>query len=241
LSARFAIVIPVYNEGNAILETIGQILAKVKGDFAAYFVYDTEDDTSLPFIRSVKDPRINLLRNKYGRGALNAIRTGMEETREERVIVFMSDLSEDPVYINDLVAKSDEGYDIVCGSRYMNGGGQVGAPAFKSFLSRMAGLSLRLMTGIPTYDVSNSFKLYSRKVLTDVTIESTGGFEIALEILVKSYLKGYKITEVPVIWKEREAGVSNFKFSKWLPKYLKWYFYLLGHRLFFWKKVKDEK
>jgi glycosyltransferase involved in cell wall biosynthesis len=228
---NFAIVIPVYNEGKAILDTIDQLISKVKGEYHAYFVYDQEQDPTIPYIMQKNDRRLILLKNKYGRGALNAIKTGLEETKEDHVVVFMADLSEDPVYINDMIVKADSGYDIVCGSRYMKGGAQIGAPVFKSFLSRMAGLSLRILTGIPTYDISNSFKLYSREVLNSIKIESTGGFEIGMEIVVKAYLKGYKITEVPVVWRERDEGTSNFKFSKWLPKYLHWYFYLLLNKL----------
>jgi dolichol-phosphate mannosyltransferase len=227
----FAIIIPVYNEGQLISETISQILRKVRGDFRVYFVHDMEEDTSLPYIRQANDPRLILMRNKYGRGALNAIKTGLEGTKEDHAVVFMADLSEDPRYINDMMDKAAQGYDIVCGSRYMKGGAQLGAPKLKSFLSRMAGISLRILTGIPTSDVSNSFKLYSRKVLDSVKVESTGGFEIGFEILVKAYLNGYRISEVPVVWKERGQGVSRFNFGKWLPKYLYWYFYLIEHKL----------
>jgi glycosyltransferase involved in cell wall biosynthesis len=225
-----AIVIPVYNEGQHILETIRQIIDKVHGDYKAYFIYDMEEDTSVPHIKSVNDPRIVLMRNKYGRGVLNAIKTGLEETKEDNVIVFMADLSEDPKFINDMVAKASDGFDIVCGSRYMKGGAQIGAPRFKSFLSRMAGISLNLLTGIPTHDISDSFKLYSRKVLNNIKIESVGGFEIGMEIVVKAYLKGYSITEIPVVWRDRTEGRSNFKLMQWLPRYLHWYFYLLSKR-----------
>jgi glycosyltransferase involved in cell wall biosynthesis len=235
VAKAFAIIIPVYNEGRLISETVGQILRKVRGDFRVYFVHDMEEDTSLPYIRQFNDSRLFLMRNKYGRGALNAIKTGLEGTKEDYAVVFMADLSEDPKYINDMLNKAEEGYDIVCGSRYAKGGDQLGAPKLKSFLSRMAGLSLRILTGIPTSDVSNSFKLYSRKVLDSVEVQSTGGFEIGLEILVKAYLKGYRITEVPVVWKERGQGVSRFNFAKWLPKYLYWYFYLIINK-FTWRR-----
>ena len=96
----------------------------------------------------------------------------------------------------------------------------------------MAGLSLNLLTRIPTHDISNSFKLYSRNVLSTTEIKSTGGFEIGMEIVVKSYLKGFKIAEVPTVWKDRVEGKSNFKLMKWLPKYLYWYFYLVAGKLF---------
>jgi glycosyltransferase involved in cell wall biosynthesis len=231
MAGDFAIVIPVFNEGPFIIDTIKQIREKVLGQYRIYFIYDFDEDSSIPHIKSVTDPRIVLLKNKYGRGVLNAIKTGFEGTSEDKVVVFMADLSEDPSYINDMVRKSAEGYDIVCGSRYMKGGRQTGAPLLKSFLSRMAGLSLRLLTGIPTHDISNSFKLYSRKILNSIKIESTGGFELGMEIVVKAYLKGYRITEVPVVWNEREKGASKFQLSKWLPKYLYWYFYLLTEKV----------
>jgi glycosyltransferase involved in cell wall biosynthesis len=229
LPASFAIVIPVYNEGQFIRRTIEQILLKVRGNYRAYFVYDMDNDTTLPHILSYNDQRFSVLKNKFGKGALNAIKTGLELTKEDYAVVFMADLSEDPKYINDLIAKASEGFDIVCGSRYMKGGAQVGAPKLKSFLSRMAGLSLNLLTGIPTHDISNSLKLYSRKVLNKVRIESTGGFELGMEITIKAYLWGHKIAEVPVIWEEK--GESRFNFGQWLPKYLYWYFYLIINRV----------
>jgi len=226
MSKDFAIVIPVYNEGNSIVETLSQIQKKVFGSYKVYIVYDFNEDTTLPFLKKFKENVIPL-KNKYGRGALNAIKTGLEDTKEDNVIVFMADLSEDPKDINKLTSKANEGYDVVCGSRYMRGGKQVGGPKLKSFLSRMGGISLRILAGIPTYDISNSFKLYSRRVLDSITIESTGGFEVGMEIVVKAYLKGFKITEVPTEWRERKYGKSRFKLIKWLPKYLRWYFYLI--------------
>ena len=232
MEKEFAIIMPVYNEGKSIVETVNQIKEKVKGNYCIYAVYDFDEDTTLPFLKEFEGETLKPLKNKYGRGVLKAIKTGFEETREPFVIVFMADLSEDPKFINSLVARSKEGYDIVCGSRYMKGGKQTGGPKFKSFLSRMGGISLRLLTGIPTHDISNSFKLYSRKVLDSVKVESTGGFEVGMEIAVKAYLKGFKITEIPTEWRGRLEGKSNFRFMEWLPKYLKWYFYLIFRKWF---------
>ena len=56
-----------------------------------------------------------------------------------------------------------------------------------------------------------------------MSIESNGGFELGIELVVKAYLKGYKICEVPTTWIDRVAGESNFKIIEWLPSYLKWY------------------
>ena len=61
-------------------------------------------------------------------------------------------------------------------------------------------------------------------------------FEIGIEILVKTHVLNFAITEVPTIWKDRYAGTSKFKLWKWLPNYLKWYFYLIVRRPFFIKR-----
>jgi len=76
---------------------------------------------------------------------------------------------------------------------------------------------------VPTHDPTNNFKLYARGFLDAVTIESTAGFELALELTVKATLAGSRIAEVPTTWRDRTAGQSNFKLRKWLPHYLHWY------------------
>jgi dolichol-phosphate mannosyltransferase len=109
----------------------------------------------------------------------------------------------------------------------MKGGKQLGGPKFKGTLSRMAGLSLHYLTGIPTHDISNSFKMYTSRVIKSIQIESSGGFELGMEIVCKAFLAGFKITEVPSVWRDRSAGQSRFKLWKWLPHYLRWYFFTL--------------
>jgi glycosyltransferase involved in cell wall biosynthesis len=165
-----------------------------------------------------------LVKNKYGRGVLNAIKTGLEEAKTEFVIVTMADLSDPPEVMNAMLLQAQKkGADLVCASRYMKGGKQHGGPVLKGLFSRIAGLSLHWFTRIPTHDISNSFKMYRKSMLDTITIESNGGFEIGMEIVVKAYINGYKITEVPTTWSDRTDGKSNFKLWKWLPHYLHWY------------------
>lgn len=137
----------------------------------------------------------------------------------------MADLSDPPSVINAMVEKAQsENADIVCGSRYMKGGSQIGGGFIKTLMSRTAGLTLHFLAGIATHDATNSFKLYRKSFLEKMQIESQGGFELGLELVVKGHLKGYKICEVPTVWTDRVAGESNFKIIEWLPSYLKWYF-----------------
>jgi hypothetical protein len=109
----------------------------------------------------------------------------------------------------------------------MKGGRQIGGPLLKKTLSRAAGVSLWYMTSLPTHDATNSFKLYKKSMLDKIDIQSENGFEIGMEIVVKSHFAGYKVTEVPCSWTDRTEGESRFRIYKWMPKYLRWYFYAL--------------
>ena len=144
------------------------------------------------------------------------------------MLVVMGDASDDLTVADAMLEKINQGYDLVCGSRYMKGGRQIGGPWFKKLLSRMAGISLHWLTGMPTHDISNSFKLYRKSVIDSIQIESTGGFEIGMEITVKAFLNGYRVTEVPSTWQDRSEGKSKFKLVAWLPKYIKWYIYAVA-------------
>lgn len=221
------IVIPVYNEGENIGSTFEAIRANIKTAHRITIVYDFEADNTLPPVRRLMEggkwSGVTLLKNKYGKGVLNAIKTGFEEVPGSVVLVMMADLSDDLATVDAMFRKINEGYDIVCGSRYMKGGAQIGGPLLKKSLSRLAGVSLHYLAGIPTHDITNSYKMYTKKVLSDIKIESAGGFEIGMEIVVKAFLKGYRIGEVPSVWRDRTAGESRFLLKKWLPKYMRWY------------------
>lgn len=225
---------PVYNEGENILKTLRNFYENVKNPSYIYLIYDFLEDTTVEAIISHKNefPCVQLVMNKYGRGVLNAIKTGFEEVPGNILLVSMADGSDDYKTVDKMYEKVMQGYAVVCASRYMHGGKQLGGPLLKRFLSRMAGITAHYLSGIPTHDLSNNFRMYTRDLLKNIKIESTGGFELAAEITIKAYLNGYKITEVPTTWVDRAAGKSNFKMGKWLPKYLYWYLYLLRHKWF---------
>ena len=233
------IVVPVYNEDKGILRLFEEIEREIKTPKRVMIVYDFDGDTTVPVVQEHREEYsypIDLTLNTLGRGALNAIKAGMQAATAEMVLVMMADSSDRLDVVDSMCSMMEQGYDLVCGSRYMKGGKQNGGPFLKGLFSRTAGLSLHLLTGIPTHDCTNSFKLYRRSMLEKITIESTGGFEIGLEILVKAYTMGYRIGEVPSQWFDREDGESNFHMWKWLPKYLHWYRYCIAKTWFKKKK-----
>ncbi len=229
---RLSIVMPVYNEGKIIPETIKRVHEQVKTPFELLIVYDMDEDTTVSAVKKIQNKYKNakLVKNIYGRGALNAIKTGFTKAKGNAVCVMMADLTDDPKSLNEMMKKFDSGFDIVSGSRYMPGGKQIGGPFLKQLLSKSAGISLHFLAGIPTWDPTNSFRLYSKRFLKKTKIESNGGFELGIELTVKAYFGGYKVTEVPTTW-DYLSKESRFLLKKWLPKYLKWYFWALEKRL----------
>ena len=223
---EFSIVIPVYNEAENIVPELRAIERDVAGEHEILVVYDFEEDTTLPVLRAMDPPiaRLRLVRNDLGRGVVNAIRKGLQESRGWLgAVVTMADLSDPPDRIDALAGELRAGCDVVAGSRYMRGGAQHGGPIFKRILSRLAGVGAYWLSGVGVHDVTTNFRAYSRRMIETVPIESQGGFELGLELTAKCHLKGWRVGEVPATWHDRSAGQSRFRLWKWLPGYLRWY------------------
>ncbi len=234
---RLSIVMPVYNEGEVIDQTVKRVESSINIPHELLIIYDMDEDTTIPAVKKFENkyPNVKLVKNTFGRGALNAIKTGLKLARGEAVCVMMADLTDDPEAVNQMYQKFQEGYDVVAASRYMRGGRQTGGPIIKQILSRLGGISLHYLVGLPTHDATNSFRLYSKKFLDKTNVESNGGFELALELTIKAHFGGHRVTEVPTTW-SYSAKESRFLLKKWLPKYLKWYFWALNKKLYGYPK-----
>ncbi len=229
---KLSIVMPVYNEGALIQETISKVESSAKSPHELLITYDMDEDTTITPVEKLqkKHPNVKLVKNIFGKGALNALKTGLKKAKGEVVCVMMADLTDDPKILNEMIKKYDKGFDVVAASRYMKNGKQIGGPIVKQILSRLAGVSLYYLGMLPIHDATNSFRLYSKKFLDNIKIESDGGFELAIELTVKAHFLGYKVTEVPTTWTYLTKE-SRFYLKKWLPKYLKWYFWAINKKL----------
>jgi len=225
---EITLVVPVYNEDRNIVHLIQEIKKKVNHLHQIVIIFDHEDDTTLRKRDALLaiDSTIVFVRNTKG-GVISAFRTGFDAARSQFVVPIMADLSDTPSTVPEMYRKICEGYDLVVGSRYCEGGSKIGGPYVKYLLSLIANLSLHWLTGIPTHDMTNAFVMYRKEVLENIYLRSSGGFEITMELIAKAYILGYRITEVPTINRERAEGKSNFKLLKWIGNYLYWYFYIL--------------
>lgn len=232
---RYSVVVPVFNEA----ENIGPFCSKARDElppgYELLVCYDFDQDNTLPALAALptdqKPGVVRLVKNTLGKGVRYAIEAGMRAAAAPVVVVMMADLSDDFAKVGEMVARAEAGADVVCASRYMRGGRQVGGPRLKKLLSRIAGVSLYWLAGLPTHDPTNSFKAYRKAYLDRSRIESTAGFCLGMELTVKAHFGGGRVEEVPATWTDRTAGESRFQLGKWLPHYLKWYRYALWARL----------
>jgi dolichol-phosphate mannosyltransferase len=227
------IVIPVYNEGAGFEDLWSELNTQLKSPFRALVVYDFDEDNTIPAVEAViarGERRLSLVKNEIRRGVVGALVTGFRKVENGPLLVVMADLSDDLAQVGRMLELYREGYHVVVGSRYMKGGRIVNGPVLKQGLSRMAGVSLCWLRRIPTHDATNAFKIYDSAMLKKFTLESQRGFELNLEITVKAFLAGYRIVEIPSVWRDRTQGKSKFKLWAWLPHYLRWYFYAFRPR-----------
>jgi dolichol-phosphate mannosyltransferase len=225
-SPALSVVIPVYNEGENVVPTLRGVIEKARvRPLEVLVVYDFDEDTTVPVVKRLQPelPELRLLKNTLGRGALNAMKSGLRAARAPYALVTMGDGSDDPGDIDPMYELARGGADVVAGSRYMRGGRQLGGPLLKRTMSRVAGLTLHWLGGVPIHDATSNYRLYSKRLLNQVTIESTGGFELGIELTVKAHLLGMRVAEVPTTWRDRTAGQSRFRLWQWLPRYLRWY------------------
>jgi dolichol-phosphate mannosyltransferase len=230
---RVSIVVTVYNEGDAVVECLDRIFEAVSIPCEVLVVYDSENDTTAPFISEYAafDSRVKPTLNTYGRGPAKAIRFGFDIATAPVIVLTMADGCDDPAQIDQLVKLVERGVVVAAASRYMRGGQQVGGPWFKTLLSRTAGRTLHTFARVGTNDATNSFKAYDTEFVRRVGIESDSGFEVGLELVAKARRYRQPVAEIPTIWLDRTFGESNFKLAKWLPKYLRWYRYAYGPAL----------
>ena len=195
-------------------------------------VYDFDEDDTVPAVRELAAavPGVELVQehDRPGRAQRRSAR-GSRRRRADVVIVTMADLSDDVAVVPTMVRLiRDEGYDIVCASRYMSGGRQIGGPGSRSSCRGSAGvIAATGSRGLPTHDATNAFRAYRRRPAASPRSRARAGLSTRWRSPPRRTRRP-RVTEVPSTWRDRSAGQSRFSLLTWLPHYLKWYVYALS-------------
>jgi len=231
------VVIPVYNEGENITHVLAAFEREVQTPIRILVCYDHDEDNTLNVLDNIHSHfEIVRVKNK-GRFAHGAVMTGFKYSDAPAVISYMADDDYNAGLIDKMADLFWQGNDVVCASRFIPGGSMIGCPWIKAFLVRTASFSLYHLARLPSHDATNAFRLFSRRLLNEVKIESTEGFTYSLELLAKGHRLGLRVIELPAQWVERSKGVSRFQVFKWAKSYLIWYFYIFETTYFHQRNV----
>ncbi len=209
-------VIPTYNERDNIEKLIQEIHEHVP-DADILVVDDNSPDGTWKLVEEIsrRDPRVHLIRRPGKMGLGTAYVEGFKWALERGydIIVQMdADFSHSPEDIPRLIKEIEKGADFVVGSRYRNGVNVVNWPLKRLMISYFANVYARFMTGVPIRDLTGGFKAWRREVLESIDLDNirSNGYSFQIEMNFKAYRKGFKPSEIPIIFYERRSGKSKF-------------------------------
>lgn len=213
---RILIVLPTHNEEETVAIALERLL---KFDFLDILVVDdNSQDNTRNITRDVMkvSSRVNLLERPAKLGLGTAYLAGFKWGLQRGYDLFFeidADLSHDPTAIPGFIEKIREGYDMVVGSRYLNNTISVVGWDFKRLLlSKFGNFYIQSLTPLKSYtDMTSGFRCYTRRTLETVSLDNvkSNGYAFQIEMVYRVFKAGLRITEIPIIFYERNGGSSK--------------------------------
>jgi dolichol-phosphate mannosyltransferase len=216
-----SIVLSTYNERenlSRIVPAIEKILDQndMRGEIV--IVDDNSPDGTSDLVKQLgtRYGNVRLLwrPSKMGPGSAHA--DGYAFAKGSVIVGMDADFSHNPNDIPRFVAKVDEGYDLVVGSRYIRGGKyevRSVQTLRKSIASRLGNILIFILSGVPVHDFTTALRAMQREVVDNVRTESKGN-SFFMEFIIKAYRKGYRTTEIPIAFRDRVIGQSKLSLGK---------------------------
>nr|WP_321496391.1 polyprenol monophosphomannose synthase [uncultured Methanolobus sp.] len=222
-----SVVIPTYNEAlniQELVECIYVTLDKHKIECEVLVVDDNSPDGTGNIVNSMinKYPSLKLISRLKKEGLGVAHLAGYNEAKGDIIVTMDADMSHHPKELPVMYRKISEGYDMVIGSRYIDGGAVENKRLFNVIASKIAGVIARVGYGANIKDFTNGYRMFKRDVFEDVrNLKYSNGNVFLAEFVYYAHKEGYKITEIPILFSERTKGetkTSVFRESKALFK-----------------------
>jgi dolichol-phosphate mannosyltransferase len=208
------VVLPTYNEAENLPAIAPQILAKLPGATLLVVDDNSPDGTgSLADEMAAADTNVRVLHRPGKQGLGRAYTDGFKvaiDAGAQQIIQMDADGQHNPAYLPNLVAALDEA-DEVIGSRYVKGGGVPNWGLFRKFVSRGGSTFARIVLGLKPHDLTGGFKAWRRDTLaaTPWSLLHSGGYVFQIEMTYLAARRGARIVERPIVFAEREVGVSK--------------------------------
>lgn len=208
------IVIPTYNEAKNIANLIEQIVS-LDGNLQIVVVDDSSMDGTADIVEAAgrKMPGIHLVRRNGKKSFGDSYKDGFRyalSLNAEHIIQMDADLSHPPEYIADFL-DAIKACDLVIGSRYKGGVRILNWPIHRLLLSLFANRYVKTLLGMPIEDCTSGYRCWNSKTLRHICMNGIGsnGYAFLVEMAYLAHKKGYRIKEIPIVFVEREQGVSK--------------------------------
>ena len=212
--SRILVIIPTYNEVENIRNIVPQVLEQ-DGRIEILVIDDNSPDGTASAVEEMmkKTRGLDLIKRpeKLGLGTAYVAGFWYALARDYDLVFEMdADFSHDPSVIPDFLERMDE-YDLVIGSRYIRGVNVVNWPISRLILSWSANVYTRVVTGLPIRDATSGYKCFRREVLENINLDDvhSDGYAFQIEMDFKAWKKGYRLLEIPIVFVDRNIGISK--------------------------------
>ncbi len=211
------VVLPTYNESENLADIAAAITAH---GYKLLVVDDASPDGTGPLADQLaaSNPRMSVLHRDRKEGLGPAYAAGFNEALDAGADVLIemdADFSHDPADLPKLVEAVGGGADLAIGSRYVPGGDTEGWPAIRRWVSKLGNLYAKTMLGVPANDITAGFRAFRASSLRRLPYESAqaSGYGFQVEMAWRAHEEGMTITEVPIVFRDRERGTSKMGLS----------------------------
>jgi dolichol-phosphate mannosyltransferase len=220
-----SVVIPARDEEGCIASTVEHLYVELRLHGVPHEIVVVDDgstdrtwDTLIEVQQRV--PTLHAVQNTGLHGFGRAIICGFDHMQGDAVVVMMADESDDCRDVVRYWQLLNEGWDAVFGSRFIKGGGVIDYPWLKMRVNRLANLFIRAMFGLKLNDTTNAFKAYRRSVIQGCRPLLSPHFNLTVELPLKTIVRGYSWTVMPITWRNRRTGQPKLKIKEMGSRYL---------------------
>lgn len=220
-----SIVVPARDEEGCISSTIEHLHVELRLHGVPHEIVVVDDGSTDSTWQKLlqlceRVPTLHPVQNKGQHGFGRAIICGFDHIQGDAVVVMMADESDDCRDVVRYWSLLNEGWDAVFGSRFIKGGGVIDYPWLKMRVNRMANLFIRVMFRIRLNDTTNAFKAYRLSVIQGCRPFLSPHFNLTVELPLKTIVRGYSWTVIPITWRNRRTGTPKLKIKEMGSRYL---------------------
>jgi dolichol-phosphate mannosyltransferase len=223
--ACLSVIIPARNEEGCIASTVEHLTVELRLRGVPHEIIVVDDgssDRTWEILQDLKN-RLSVLfpiQNHGEHGFGRAVLCGLDHMQGDAAVIMMADESDDCRDVVRYWERLNEGWDCVFGSRFIKGGGTIDYPWSKLVLNRVANKFLQLLFNINLNDTTNAFKAYRKTVIDGCRPLIAPHFNLTVEIPLKSIVRGYSWTVIPITWRNRRTGEAKLKIKEMGSRYL---------------------